>query len=231
MPPRFMSNPKPSPPNERLREEAFGESRPLTVVDRFGVWLSGWQIRRAIPDFRGLRIADIGCGYHAAFARGVLEQVHSAWLVDVALAPALKNHPKVRALEGRLPEALAGIESESLDLLMCMSVLEHLWNPLVALKEFRRLLAPGGTCLLNVPTWRGKRFLEYSAFRLNTSPPEEMDDHKMYYDTRDLWPLLVQAGFLPHQIRCFRHKFGLNLFAICRLHPVGHSARPGTNSP
>jgi hypothetical protein len=43
-----------------------------------------------------------------------------------------------------------------------------------------------------------------------------MDDHKAYYDPRDLWPLLVRAGFRPSDIRCFRHKFGLNTFAECR---------------
>ncbi len=65
------------------------------------------------------------------------------------------------------------------------------------------------------PSWRGKTFLEFTTFRLGSSP-EEMDDHKMYYDPRDLWPLLVQAGFRPRDIRCFRHKFGLNTFARCR---------------
>ena len=44
-----------------------------------------------------------------------------------------------------------------------------------------------------------------------------MDDHKRYYDPRDLWPLLVEAGFAPHAIRCRRHKFGLNTFAVCRV--------------
>ncbi len=43
-----------------------------------------------------------------------------------------------------------------------------------------------------------------------------MDDHKLYYDPRDLWPLLVRAGFKPPAIRCFRHKFGLNTFAVCQ---------------
>jgi len=42
----------------------------------------------------------------------------------------------------------------------------------------------------------------------------EMDDHKMYYDKRDLWPLLVRAGFRPSRLRLSYHKFGLNLFAI-----------------
>ena len=27
---------------------------------------------------------------------------------------------------------------------------------------------------------------------------------------------LVRAGFVPHAIRVFRHKFGLNTFAVCR---------------
>ena len=47
-------------------------------------------------------------------------------------------------------------------------------------------------------------------------PESEMDDHKMYYDTRDLWPLLVQAGFRPSRLRCFPHKLGLNTFAVCK---------------
>ena len=32
-------------------------------------------------------------------------------------------------------------------------------------------------------------------------------------------PMLVEAGFKPSKIRCFRHKFGLNTFAVCRLGP------------
>ena len=44
-----------------------------------------------------------------------------------------------------------------------------------------------------------------------------MDDHKWYFDPRDLWPMLVRAGFRRSQIRCHRHKFGLNTFAACRV--------------
>ncbi len=73
---------------------------------------------------------------------------------------------------------------------------------------------------MNVPSWRGKKFLELSAFRLGLSPAVEMDDHKQYYDVRDLWPLLVRNGFRPSQIRCFRHKFGLNTFAVCSKVPA-----------
>jgi len=202
--------------NEGARTRSFGEGYHPTSVDRFGVWLSARQIRRYAPDFRGKRLGDFGCGFHAAFSRTVLEDVASAVLADISLSPELREHPRVTALQGSLPEVLSEIPSRSLDIILCVSVLEHLWEPLRAISEFRRLLAPGGVCLLNVPSWRGKWFLEFSAFRLGLSPAEEMDDHKNYYDVRDLWPLLVRGGFKPSGIQSFSHKFGLNTFAVCR---------------
>ena len=201
--------------SERL--SSFGQSDSASVVDRFGVWLSARALRREVGSFSGKRLGDFGCGYHATFARSVLDDVASAVLVDVALADDLKADRRVTAIEGQLPDAVAGIPDRSLDVALCISVLEHLWDPLVMLRELRRLTAEGGVCLLNVPTWRGKRFLEFSAYRLGLSPREEMDDHKHYYDPRDLWPLLVAAGFVPHAITCYRHKFGLNTFAACRV--------------
>jgi SAM-dependent methyltransferase len=121
----------------------------------------------------------------------------------------------VTAIEGVLPDALQQVPGASLDVVLCISVLEHLWDPLALLRQCLRVVEPGGACLFNVPSWRGRKFLEYSAFRLGLSPKEEMDDHKTYYDVRDFWPLLVRAGFRPSRIRCFPHKFGLNTFAVC----------------
>lgn len=202
----------------QVRRESFGQGYRPTVVDRFGVWLSGRQIRRFVPTFAGKALADVGCGYQATFTRTVLQKVASATLVDVALADDLKAEAKVRAVEGALPDALGGLASESFDIVLIVSVLEHLWEPLRALQEIRRTLKPGGVCLVNVPSWLGKRYLELSAFKLGLSPAAEMDDHKTYYDVKDLWPLLVRAGFLPSEITCFSHKGGLNTFAACRIH-------------
>ncbi len=201
---------------DTTRDRSYGEEGSLSPVDRFGVWLSGRQIRKAVPDFTGKRVGDVGCGYQASFARTVLDKVELMVLVDVSLAPDLGHHPRVQSIRGTLPGALAEIGDGSLDVVACNSVLEHLWQPEVALAEFFRVTAPGGVCLVNVPSWRGKRFLEFSAFRLGLSPVEEMDDHKMYYEPRELWPLLVRAGFKPRHIKVFRHKFGLNTFAVAR---------------
>jgi SAM-dependent methyltransferase len=198
------------------RSSAYGQHRRQTPVDRFGVWLGARAARRS-ADFRGARFADFGCGFQATLARTQLGAARSALLVDVALAEDLKRHPKVTAIEGSLLDVVGQVESESLDIVLCLSVLEHLLDPEEALGHFRRILAPGGVAILNVPSWLGKPFLEFAAFRLGVSPAEEMDDHKAYYDPRDLWPMLVRAGFKPSLIRCHRHKFGLNTSAVCRV--------------
>jgi|SRR5215469_5400090 len=201
---------------EGVREGSFGQGYHPSVVDRFGVWLSARQIRRHTGRLAGKQIGDIGCGYNATFVRNALPELEHAVLVDLSLSPELKNHPKVTAIEAVLPQALNQVPSGSLDILLCISVLEHLWDPLTVLQECLRIVRPAGTCLFNVPSWRGKRFLEYSAFRLGLSGKVEIDDHKSYYDVKDFWPMLVRAGFRPSNITCFSHKFGLNTFAVCR---------------
>jgi ubiquinone/menaquinone biosynthesis C-methylase UbiE len=163
-----------------------------------------------------MRVADFGCGYDAGLARQVLPRVKQMLLVDVQLAEDLQHHPHTHAVVGLIEEVLPTIPDRSFDIVMCLSVLEHLDAPQDALDAFSRILVPGGLALVNVPSWRGKPWLEFSAFRLGTSPAVEVDDHKRYYDPRDLWPMLVRAGFRPSEISCRRHKFGLNTFAACR---------------
>ena len=201
------------------RTQSYLQDGRGTVVDRFGVWLSARQIRRAVPTFAGKRVGDFGCGFQASFSRTIAGDVAGLTLVDVALADDLKADARVRAIEGQLPGALAALPAASLDVVMIVSVLEHVTDPAGLLREVRRLLAPGGVALVNVPSWRGKRYLELATFRLHLGAACEIDDHKMYYDVRDLWPMLVAAGFRPSQIDCFSHKFGLNTFAVCKAEP------------
>jgi SAM-dependent methyltransferase len=197
------------------RTGAYGQFQKLTLLDRAGVWLSARAVRRH-AEFAGRRIGDFGAGYDAYHVRAVLDEVASATVIDLSLAEDLKRHPKVKAIEGSLPEVLLGLENASLDVVLCLAIIEHLWDPDMALREVRRILAPGGVALINVPSWRGKPVLEFVAFRLGISR-QEMDDHKMYFDPRDLWPLLIRAGFRPSEVRCRRHKLGFATFAVCRV--------------
>jgi SAM-dependent methyltransferase len=197
------------------RQTSYGEHG-LTPVDRLGVYLSRRAIRRAVGDRYGLEVLDLGCGYDAALLRSFLDRLARGVGVDLRVSQEARADARLRFVEATIEEALAGLPDHGFDLVLMISVLEHLWDPLAALREVRRVVRPGGTVLINVPTWRGKSFLEFSAFRLGTSPACEMDDHKMYYGKRDLWPLLVRAGFRPRDVRMSYHKFGLNLFAAAR---------------
>jgi len=192
--------------------ESYGQHG-LTWVDRFGVWLSSRAIRRWLPPGDALRVVELGCGYRATQLVALRDRLQEAVGVDFRIAPELRTLPGFSFHEGPIEDALPKLAPGAFDVVLLISVLEHLRDPLAALESARRLLRPGGVLLVNVPTWRGKFFLEFSAFRLGLSPRVEIDDHKMYYDKRDLWPLLVRAGFRPGVIRLSYHKFGLNLFA------------------
>jgi SAM-dependent methyltransferase len=204
-------------PSSHVRDKSYGQDYQLSVLDRFGVWLSSRKIRSAVKNMNGLSVADFGCGFNASFIRSILGNVKHAFVVDVALADDLKKDPRISAIEGRLPDALKNLEDHSIDLIVCNNVIEHLWSPLETLAEFNRLAAPGGYVFVNVPSWRGKWALELAAFRLGMAPASEMNDHKMYFDVNDIWPLLVRAGFIPQYIRVGKHKFGFNTYAICRV--------------
>ncbi len=199
------------------REISYGQGYPLTVLDRAGVWLNARRIRREVGGVAGKRVADLGCGFNAVFARSILDEVTHATLVDLHVADDLKRDPRVTAIEGPLPDVLERVESQSLDLVVCNNVLEHLWEPVVALKHVRRVLREGGTAYVNVPSWLGKTALELAAFRLGLTSAVEVDDHKAYYSRQDLWRLVISSGFKPSRVECHTHKLGLNTFAVCTM--------------
>ena len=198
-----------------VREHAYG-AHGLTLVDRLGIWLSQRAVRRHLRAARDLVLADLGCGHDARLLTALRPRLREGLGVDVTIGKQARAVPGLRFVEGRLEDVLPTLPDAGFDVVLLLSVLEHLAAPEPALVHCRRILRADGMLLANVPTWWGKAFLELSAFRLGTSPAEEMDDHKMYYDKRDLWPLLVRAGFRPSRIRLRYHKFGLNLFAVAR---------------
>jgi len=196
-------------------QESYGQHG-LTLADRLGVWLSLRAILRHLPGRSDLDVLELGCGYRATQLLALEPRLKRGIGVDFQIAPELRQRERLTFYQGRIEQIIPKIESETLDVVMLISVLEHLVEPQFVLESAWRLLKPSGLLLVNVPTWIGKRFLELSAFRLGFSPKVEIDDHKMYYVKRDLWPMLVRAGFRPSEIGLRYHKFGLNLFAAAK---------------
>lgn len=195
--------------------ESYGQHG-LTPVDRLGLWLSQRAIRRYMPNRHDLEVLELGCGYHATQLIALEPKLKRGIGVDFQIAPELQTLEKFAFHQGAIEQMLPKFESESVDVVMLISVLEHLVEPQFALQSAWRLLRQSGILLVNVPTWSGKQFLELSAFRFGFSSKVEIDDHKLYYEKRDLWPMLIRAGFKPSQVRLRYHKFGLNLFATAK---------------
>ena len=201
------------------RAASFGEGYRLSYVDRFGTWLSSRRLRSVLGNVRGMTIADVGCGYDARFGMSLIGEVAALYALDVSLNETVCAHRRVTPIIGQLPLALGQIATGSVDRVVMNSVLEHLDEPIETLRELRRIADPAkGMVFVNVPTWLGKRALETSAFRLGLSPVAEIDDHRRYYSKRELWTSLRSAGFLPSEITVRSHKFGLNVYGVCRRH-------------
>jgi len=93
--------------------------------------------------------------------------------------------------------------------------LEHLKNPFAVINECYRILKHGEILQIIVPTWFSKPFLEFIAFKLHNKQADiEVNDHKMYYDEKILWPILVKSRFCPKNISMKRIKFFMSLYAI-----------------
>jgi len=191
---------------------SYGQEK-LTVVDRFGVWLSKRAILRYLKSKKEIKVLEIGCGFHANLLLSLRDHISHAVGIDFQISPDIKNLPNYTFEQGSVEYILPKVAENSFDVVLLISVLEHLENPLDILLSILRVMRPGASLIINVPTWFGKKFLEFSAFRLGLSPKIEIDDHKMYYDKKDLWPLLVKTGFKPSCISMRYHKFGMNLFA------------------
>ena len=196
-----------------FRANSYGQ-KGSTLVDRLRTALIGRSIRACLPHKADLLALDLGCGYHATHLRAIRSRLSRGVGVDFSVSEECQRIPGLEFIIGPLEPTLSGLPSDEFDLVLFISVLEHLWDPLAALTHCHRVLKASGLLMLNVPTWWAKPVLEISAFRLGTSPAVEMDDHKMYYSKRDLWPLLVRAGFKPSRIKLHYQRLGMVLFGL-----------------
>jgi SAM-dependent methyltransferase len=195
-----------------VREQSYLQHG-STFLDRLRTRLVQRAILRRLPDSAGLRVLDLGCGYHATHLQAIGERLDEGVGVDLQIGEEIRRHPRLNFVISSIEDALPGLPPDKFDVVLFISVLEHVWDPAMCLSHCHRVLKPGGRLLINVPTWYAKPVLELSAFKFGTSPACEMDDHKMYYSKRDLWPLLVRSGFKPSRIRMEYQKLGMILFS------------------
>ncbi len=130
----------------------------------------------------GARILDAGCGS----GRNMIEMARRGTVTGVELsAPSVE-----RARQRGAGEVIEGsilqmpFADASFDLAVSLDVIEHLEDDLGALRELRRVVAPGGALLVTVP-----------AYGWLWSGHDEINHHQRRYTRRSLQSVAERAGW------------------------------------
>jgi SAM-dependent methyltransferase len=127
--------------------------------------------------------------------------------------PSLFSASGIEITEGNLNQTLP-YPSETFDFITCIEGLEHLENPFNAIREFYRILKPGGKVIVSVPNYlnieRRLRFLITGLFSKIPSPRKqgkERFDH--------LWMLHLIPMTYPILKLILEHE-GFNILSIAK---------------
>jgi SAM-dependent methyltransferase len=106
----------------------------------------------------GERVLDLGCGrgYWAGKAARAGAEVIAYDVKRERVERAALRYPRVRFVHGSAEDT--GLEDESFDVVLILSVLEHTADPERVLAEIARVLRPGGRLALTTDTFDDERW-------------------------------------------------------------------------
>jgi 2-polyprenyl-3-methyl-5-hydroxy-6-metoxy-1,4-benzoquinol methylase len=109
-------------------------------------------VSKILPEQQdGKKWLDAGCGT-GTISRWLARERGASVIALDASERMLAHAAKISGVEYILGDVTcSGLPDGSFDGILCSSVLEYLPDPAVALREFRRLIRPGGIILLSVP--------------------------------------------------------------------------------
>jgi SAM-dependent methyltransferase len=174
-------------------------------------------------------VLDVGCGAARSYAPGLAARTGEYIGVDVS-ATAVEA-ARAGGLDARVIEDAAALPfpDGSFDLVTCVEVLEHLFEPDRAVAEIRRVLRPGGRLVCSAPNvayWRLRANLLFGIW--NPLGDERSlqepwrDPHLRFFTPRTLARMLREAGF--SQLEVAAHGGRLLDHATSRPTDFGQSA-------
>ncbi len=154
------------------------------------------------------RCIDVGCGDGALAGQWLARKGFDYHGVDVS-ANAI-HEARAAGLRAEVIEdaSVLPFATETFDAAICVEVLEHLFLPLAALEEIRRILKPGGVLIVTTPNvayWRRRLDLallgRWNPFGDNLSVQEPWrDPHIRFFNPDSLRRCLGRAGFTDLEI-------------------------------
>ncbi len=136
------------------------------------------------------RILDAGCGS----GRNMIELARYGAVTGIELSDTSVELARARGVG----EVIAGsvlempFADDAFELAVSLDVIEHLEDDLAALRELRRVVAPGGALLVTVP-----------AYQWLWSGHDEINHHHRRYTRRSLQRVAEQAGWRQERTTYF----------------------------
>ena len=157
------------------------------------------SLRLCAPFVKGV-VLDVGCGdrpYEKTFLAGATKYIGTDYLSD-------RSKPDIISSALHLPFA-----DGAFDTVVSTEVLEHVPEPLRALREMARVLRPEGTLVLTVPLYWPRHEVPYDFFR---------------YPYDGLLYLIEQSGFELVKLYSRGRSYAFLAQALQHVQPIG--ARP-----
>jgi 2-polyprenyl-3-methyl-5-hydroxy-6-metoxy-1,4-benzoquinol methylase len=151
-------------------------------------------------------LVDIGCGDPPVLLDKLAAKVQLRVGIDEDVNP---RKDKDLIIKHQVIKKKINLRDNYADIVTMLAVLEHLKYPQEISKDVYRILKPGGTLLITVPSPRNKLPLDFLSW-LGLVRDDMIDQHENYFNTYDLRTLFTHAGFKSVQVELF--ELGLNTF-------------------
>lgn len=177
----------------------YGANRKSAVIkEKIKSVFKSWLNTRSYylpPPVPGGRLLEIGCSYGSYLnqARNAGWEVYG---VEIAKDPARYGQEilGLNIYQGTLENA--GLADDFFDIVTGWMVLEHLHDPLAAIKEIRRIIKPGGIFAFSVPNAGSWEFKLFGANWFSLDVPR----HLSHFTPEYIQYLLTSNGFQPEKI-------------------------------
>jgi SAM-dependent methyltransferase len=163
IPPDNESNMNPLLTTKATTHETYTPGYTSSAVDFMSRRSADRQARFVLPLLKsGQRLLDIGCG-PGTITVGLAKIVAPGEVTAIDLAESQLELARQRAAQNKIQNArfISGsiyelpFADNTFDVVFCHTLFEHLKEPVLALREIRRVLKPGGITALRSPDWGG----------------------------------------------------------------------------
>jgi 2-polyprenyl-3-methyl-5-hydroxy-6-metoxy-1,4-benzoquinol methylase len=181
----------------------------LQPTSRIGRWVTPLlpKRRRIDEDIRHLPttgkpgvLVDIGCG-NGQYLVTAMQLGWETWGIDLD-PKAVEAAKKTGAIvsQGGFPDT--GLPSGHFDIVTLSHVIEHVFDPIGALKEVFRILKPGGKIWIATPNLESFGHARFRSNWRGLEPPR----HLVLFNHNSLGKALVYSGFINiQQKHCWGH--------------------------